>query len=348
MIDFITLRMSAFRHLLLFMTIGTLGFASPAWSGAAEDFFRGKRITLVVSAGAGGGYGLFSQLLAKHMPKYMPGNPTFVLDYKPASGGLVAANYLYNVASKDGTAIGMLRPTLPIAQLLRPSGVKYDAAKLTWIGRVTPQITTLGVWHEAPAKTLAESKNKEIVIGAGGKSGSLYIHPMIVKKLTGARFKIVTGYRGTADVVLAMTRGEAHGVTADWQIWNTKWGDHLKKKEIVHFFQTGVARLKDLPNVPTLIDLAKSADERAIMRLLSTPAEIGKAISGPPGIPADRVVVLRRAFDAAIRDPELIAAAKARKVVINTRSGADLARLVTEALATPKPLIERTKVLLEY
>ena len=340
--------MGAFRRLLLFMIIGALGLASPTWSEAADDFYRGKTITLVVSAGAGGGYGLFSQLLAQHMPKHIPGRPKFVLQYMGASGGLVAANHVYNVSPKDGTAIGMLRSTVPLAQLLRPSGIKYDAGKLTWIGRMTAEIATLGVWHEAPAKSLTEAKDKEIVIGAGGKSGSLYIHPMIVKKLTGARFKIVSGYRGTNDVMIAIERGEAHGMAADWQIWNTKWGHHLQEQKIVHFFQTGVERLKDLPNLPTLIDLANTDDERTIMRLLSSPAEIGKAISGPPGIPADRVEMLRRAFDAAVRDPELIAAAKARRVAVHPRPGAELARLVAEALATPKPLIERTKALLEY
>ena len=348
MINFVALCMGAFRRLLLFMIIGALGLASPAWSGAAEDFFRGKTMTLVVSAGAGGGYGLFSQLLAKHMPKHIPGEPRIILQYMGASGGLVAANHLYNVAPKDGTAIGMLRSTLPIAQVLRPSGIKYDAAKFTWIGRMTPEIAMLGVWHEAPATTLAAAMDKEIVIGAGGKSGALYIYPMIVKKFTGARFKIVSGYRGTNDVVLAMERGEAHAVIADYQAWKAKWGHFLKDRRIVPIFQTGMKRLGELPDVPTQLDLAKTDDERTIMRLLSTPAEIGKAISGPPGIPADRVEVLRRAFDAAIRDPELIAAAKARNVAVNPRSGAELASLVAKALATPKPLIERTKALLEY
>ena len=348
MINLASLHKGVLRPSFLFIMVGALSVVSPTWSEAADDFYRGKTITLVVSAGAGGGYGLFSQLLAQHMPKHIPGRPKFVLQYMGASGGLVAANQVYNVSPKDGTTISMLRSTLPLAQLLRPSGIKYDAAKLTWIGRVTAEIATLGVWHEAPAKSLAEAKDKEIVIGAGGKSGSLYIHPMIVKKLTGARFKIVSGYRGTNDVMIAIERGEAHGMAADWQIWNTRWGHHLQEQKIVHFLQTGVERLKELPNVPTLIDLAKTDDERTIMRLLTSPAEIGKAISGPPGIPADRVEMLRRAFDAALRDPELLAAAKARKVVVNPRPGGELARLVAEALATPKPLIERTKALLEY
>jgi tripartite-type tricarboxylate transporter receptor subunit TctC len=339
---------TSIRRTLFGAVAGALGVTLAAWNAGAADFYRGKTMTLVVSAGAGGGYGLFSQLLAKHLPKYIPGEPKIVLQYNGASGGLVAANHLYNVAPKDGTAIGMLRSTLPISQVLRPSGIKYDAAKLTWIGRMTAENSALGVWHKAPATTLAAAMDKEIVIGAGGKSGALYIFPMIVKKITGARFKIVSGYRGTNDVVIAMERGEAHAVVADYQAWKAKWGHFIKDRRIVPIFQTGMKRLGELPDVPTLMDLAKTDDERTIMRLLSAPAEIGKAISGPPGIPADRVEVLRRAFEAAIRDPELIAAAKARNVAVNPRSGAELASLVAKALATRKPLIERTKALLEY
>ena len=348
MMDRTSLHKVVLRPSMLFVVAGALSLASPTSSVAADDFYRDKTITLVVSAGAGGGYGLFSQLLSQHMSKHIPGNPKFVLQYMGASGGLVAANHVYNVAPKDGTTIGMLRSTLPLAQLLRPSGIKYDAAKLSWIGRVTAEIAALGLWHEAPAKSLAEAKEKEVVFGAGGKSGSLYIHPMIVKKLTGAKFKIVSGYRGTSDVMIAIERGEAHGLAADWQIWNTRWGHHLQNNRFNHIVQTGAERLKALPNVPTLIDLARNDDERTIMRLLTSPAEIGKAISGPPGIPADRVEILRRAFDATLRDPELLAAAKARKVAVSPSPGETLAKLVADALATPKPLIERTKTLLEY
>jgi tripartite-type tricarboxylate transporter receptor subunit TctC len=314
----------------------------------SKDFFQGKKVTVIVSAGAGGGYGLYGQLFAKNFARHIPGKPKVTLQYMGESGGMKASNYLYNVAPRDGTYLGTLRTTAMVAQVLRPSGVKYDTAKFNWIGSMAPMINTIGVWHTAKGKSIATLKKHQVLVGAGGKASELYIQPMILNKLVGTKFKIITGYRGTNDVRQAIERGEVQGTAMAWLIWKAKTPHWLRDNKIVHVVQTGIERLPDLPNVPTMIELAQNEPDRQIMRFLSTPAALGRSVTAPPGVPAKTVAILRRAFMATMKDPIMIADATKRNVIIEPTSGDDIDKLVQKAMNTPKALLERTKSLLEY
>lgn len=327
-------------------------FALVAVSHAAKaqnpvaDFYKGKTINGLIGTAVGGEYDLHTRLLLRFIGKHIPGNPTIVPQNMLGGGGIVMANYLYTVPPKDGTFVGVLNNSYPLAQALGDDTVKFDSAKFHWIGTIGPTIETMVTWKTTGVKTVEDAKRIEVIVGATGKGSITYTFPKLMNELLGTKFKIVTGYRGGNEINVAMERGEVGGRDNTWSSWKTTKPHWLANGDI-HILVQGGITAKDLPNVPNVEDLARNDDERRIMRLVVTGAKLGRPLIMTPGVPPERVKALRDAFDATMKDPEFLAAAQQAKVEVDPIRGVELQKLVEELLATPKPLVERAKKIVE-
>ncbi|MCD6073561.1 MAG: family tricarboxylate transporter, receptor protein [Rhodospirillales bacterium] len=299
------------QTLLTTATIVCAALVQAALPGSAAgqsvaDFYKGKDVEIVVGYGAGGGYDLTARAVARHIGKYIPGNPKVIVRNMPGAGSIVAANHVNNVAPKDGSTIGVYADFLPIVKLLGLEGVQFDPIEIGWLGAVTQRETpTLGVRTDAPATTLDGIKKIEITVGSDG-TGATSAYAFMLNDLVGTKLKVLTGYTGTSQIDLALERGEVHGrATIDWVRTREKT-DWLKRKlitPIVAFSLTPVTD-PDLKNVPLVIDLAKSAQDRQVMELVLGTNEYFRAFSTAPKIPADRLAALREAFAKTMQDKE--------------------------------------------
>jgi len=319
-----------------------LGWAPASF---ARDY-KGTTISLIVATGPGGGYAQVGQLLARHMPKHLAGNPTMIVQFQPAAAGLQAANYLYNAAPQDGSVIALLRNSTTFGQAMKLSGVKYDAGKFHWIGSVEPVVNVLGARKKSGVMSLADLQKKELIVGAAGKLDTLYIFPTVMQKMLGYKFKVVSGYRGTNDVFAALDRNEVGGMVQPYDNWETS---HLHREgEMVYLTQFSYERIKRLSSTPTMVELARNPDERKILRLVSVPSVLGRNVAAPPKAPADRVAILRTAFDATMKDQAFINEMHKGNRSVEPLSGDTVENMVKEVLSTPDALIERTRAYLGY
>ena len=326
--------------------LALLTFAAAAPPSAAQsvaEFFGGKTVSLHVAASAGASFGLYAQILAEHMPRHMPGHPAMIVTYMPGAGGARAANFIYGAAPKDGLHLGVLLQDTALSQRLRPEEVRYDVAKMNWIGRMVSMHSVLAVWHSAPARTLAEAMRTELLLGSEGKGSQSYTNPMMLNNLLGTKFKVILGYRGAADVFLAMEQGEVHGRSTDWFSWKVGKESWVAENKIVPLVQVNLVKSPDLSQVPLLLDLARNETERALFAFTSNSGAIGRTISAPPDLPRERVEALRRAFDATMRDAQFQADAKSRKILLDPASGEELADLMSRIIAAPPELVERAR-----
>lgn len=328
--------------------------AAQAASQSPADFYKGKVLTIILGAGPGGGYDLYARTIMKHLVGHIPGKPKYVLQFMPGSGGLKAANFFYTVAAKDGSKLAKLSNMLPVFQLLRP-GVKYDASKLNYIGRAASMQYVAMVWHTTGVKSLEDARKikKPIAFGSTGLTQSNYIVPMVMKKLLGANFKIVSGYPGTSSIMKALEQGEVQGRAGAWSSWISRSSRFIDAGQVIAIAQSGLEKATDIRDgngnpAPLLLDLAKNDDERAILKLLASDAAVGRNFSVPPGVPKERVKALCRAFDATMADRAFLADAKKRKLIIEPKTCEWLNKMVAEVIATPKPLVARTKKMLGW
>ena len=333
-----------------------LGLAVPQHAAAAsvEEFYKDRVLTIILGAGPGGGYDLYARTVMRFLVKHIPGKPKYVLQFMPGAGGLKAANYVYTVVAKDGSKLAKLSNMLPVFQLLG-TGVKYDTSKLNYIGRAASMQYVTMVWHTTGVKSLADARKTKtpIVFGSTGKMQSNYIVPTIMKKLLGVNFKVIAGYPGTSAMMKALEQGEIHGRAGSWSSWISRSGRFIKSGQVVAIAQSGLEKATDIRDgygnpAPLLLDMAKNEDERAILKLLASDAAVGRNFSVPPGVPRNRVAALCRAFDDTMKDPEFLSVAKARKLIIEPKTCRWLQKTVAEVIATPKPLIKRTKALLGW
>jgi tripartite-type tricarboxylate transporter receptor subunit TctC len=320
--------------------LAALGFAAaPAQAQTVEEFYKGKTIDLVISFTAGGGYDAYARLVARHMGDHIPGKPTIVPRNMPGGGGRVAANYLFNVARKDGTALAVIDQSLEQAR--GDKTIQFDATKFNWIGNPAAENNTTVTWHTSPVKTIEDAKTQEIPIGATGNNTSAQF-PKAMNALVGTRFKVVYGYPGGNDINLAMERGEVAGRGSNsWGSWKGTRPDWIRDKKINILVQIGLKKTADLPDVPLLMDLATNPEDKAVLKLLSSPTAIGRPVLAPPGVPADRVKALRAAFDAMLKDPAFIDEARKQNLDIEPVSGEELQQIVADIAGAPKASIDR-------
>ncbi len=328
------------------LALAAVLMAGGARADSVEDFYRGKTINVLIGVAVGGEYDLHARLTARFIGKYIPGNPNVVPQQMTGAGGLNMANYLYSVAPRDGTYIGMLLATAPAMQAVKGQGVQYDANGFGWIGSICPTVETMTVWKTSGVKTYDDARKTEVIAGATGRGAITYSFPMMMNALLDTKFKIVTGYPGGNDVNLAMERGEVGARNNTWSSWKVTKPEWLKNKDIEVIVQAG-PRAKDLPNVPSVEDLAKNPDDRQIIELVVSGTRLGRPLATTPGVPAERLKALRDAFDATMKDPEFIKQAEQIKVEVDPVSGESIQKVVAQVLATPPHLIERAKPLVE-
>ena len=322
--------------------------AAPASVAAAPDdsFYQGKRVRVLIGYSAGGGYDIYARMVTRHMSKYIPGKPRFIAQNMPGAGSFVAAGYLYYKAKRDGTVLATIGQNAAIAKVLEPQRVKFDPSKLIWIGNANEGNNISVIWHTAGIKTWEDLKKKEVIVGGTGIRGTSVQYPRAMNNLLGTKFKIIHGFRGGKRVDLAMERGEVQGRGSNaWASIKARSPQYLNKKLVTIPVQMGLRKEKDL-DAPLLMDLAPNEASRQVLRLLSSGVRVGRPLVTTPGVPADRVQLLRAAFEATMRDKDFLAEAKRGKWDVNPVSGIEVQKIIAETMKTPKEIIDLTNAAL--
>jgi tripartite-type tricarboxylate transporter receptor subunit TctC len=311
--------------------------AALAAAEASAQNFSGKTVTIIVGYKAGGGYDATARLLARHLPKHIPGNPTVIVQNMPGANSIIAANHMYNVAKPDGLTIGTFNRNLPIAQLTRVEGVKYDVTKFQWIGSAANESTVLAIRTDLPYKTFDElRKAKEtVVIGSTGPGANTHDFPLLLKELLGLNFKIVSGYSSSADIMLAVERKEVDGRAGSYTSLRPFIDRGLVRPVVrARTVERGIEKL------PADEDLAPNARAKAIMALRSAPEQVARPYVLPPATPADIVKVMREAFAKAIQDPELETEGKKAKLDLEYLPGDQAQKILVDVMKQPQDLVE--------
>lgn len=317
---------------------------TPARADALADVYRGKIITFFVGSDPGGSFGPYAQVLAEHMPKYIPESPKIIIKYTGGqSGGLQLANTIQSVMPPDGLNMAMTQQTIVLNQVLQPQFAKYDARQWLWLGNMAPVRNMLALWHSAKAKTIDEAKREEVIIGATGPSSPTYIVPALMNKYLGTKFKIVTGYKGAADLNLAMERGEVQGRGASWVSVQLAMPEAIADGRIKPIVFASITREPSAPDTPTLAELMTDPVHRQVAEFLSAESDFGRSVFLPPGVPGDRVAMLRAAFERTMTDPVFLADAKRLNLTIEPMSHVELARITEKVVSAPKDIVELAK-----
>ncbi|HWG05845.1 MAG TPA: hypothetical protein VG271_12600 [Beijerinckiaceae bacterium] len=318
---------------------------------SVADFYRGKRITLMVGSDAGSGYDAYARLLSRYMSKYIPGNPTIVIENLSTAGGVGMTNEVADIDAKDGTFIGATQSSVPfehLLHLLSPDGnaARFDATKLNWLGTMQQDVFVMIGWHDAPAKNLGDLKTKEYIDGAAAPNTDGSIIVPLMNTMLGTKLKLVTGYSGAAGELLAMERGEIDGAAMAYSSAIALRPDLVTSGKYEIMLQMGAAPHADLKEVPFFNDLVKTQDERAILSLIFSKYQMGRPFFVAEEVPVDRVSALRTAFDQTMKDPDLVAEAKTAGIEINPLDGAAVQQLVARLYAEPADIVHRARVLL--
>lgn len=317
--------------------------AGPAAAQSPAEFYRGKTLTMLIGTSAGNDYDFRARLIARHMGRYIPGNPAMVPRNMPGGGGVVATNYVAAIAPRDGTTLYMIMSNMMSAQAMGAKGVKFDTRTFRWIGNTTSTPNVVNSWHTTGVTRIEQTRTRELVVGApAGTAGVLYATAL--NKLAGTRLKIVTGYPGGGEVNIAMERGEVEGRGSNsWASWKSTKPQWIADKKLNILVQVGLTRHPDLPSVPLLLELAGNDLDRQVLRFISSDTAISRAVVVPPEVPADRVEALRQAFDAVMKDRELVAEARGRKIDLTPMRGVDAQAIADGITNAPTPVVARAR-----
>ncbi len=321
--------------------------ASPCAAQTPEQFYKGKQIELAIGYPPAGSNDIYARLLARHLPKHIPGNPTIVPQNRPGAGSFLTLAYVYNVAPKDGSVIGIGAPTAPLDEKLGTQGVRFKAAEFNWIGRIDSLINMVFLWHTAPVKTIEDAFKIESKLSGTGVGSTVSIYPTVMNNVLGTKFKLIMGYKGSNDAQLAVERGEVDGHSTSWTAVKVAHPDWRPQKKINVVVQFSVKRHPEMADVPTVVELARNDEERKILSAVVNAAEIGTAFFTTPGAPPDRVEALRRAFDATMKDPEFLAEAERSQLTVGPLTGGDLQKVVAEVSGLTPELVEKVKAAYE-
>jgi tripartite-type tricarboxylate transporter receptor subunit TctC len=331
---------SGLRALAVAAAVAVPVSASQAQSVA--EFYKGKTVEVYIGYSVGGAYDVYARLLARHMGKHIPGNPTLVPKNMEGAGSLRLANWLYTVAAKDGTVFGSIGRGAPFDPLLGRTGAQFEATKFSWIGSANDEVSICAAWHTTPIEKLEDLTAKEMIVGGVGGSNDTDQFPRVVNGVLGTKMKVISGYPGGAEINLAMERGEVQG-RCGWS-WSSIVATHpqwVKEKKIKILAQLSLAKHPDLPDVPLIMDFAKTDQDKQILRLIFARQVMGRPFLAPPGIPADRLAALRKAFMDTMKDPDFLAEAKKSELEITPVSGEEIQKLVEEVYQTPKEITEK-------
>jgi predicted outer membrane repeat protein len=318
--------------------------ATLAHAESAEEFFKTATLSMYVGSGSGGGYDAIARLVARHMSRFLPGNPSFVIKNMPTAAGVAAANFIYNSAPRDGSAILAAQNAPLMLPLYGSSVAHYDPRQFEWIGSTDKQQAVCTTWITSSIRTLADATKREVPVAATGVSAGPGIYPKILNALFGTRFKVIAGY-DTGGMRLAVEKGEVEGICGlAWQTYKAISFDWIEGHKLRVLVQMGLTRNAELADVPLAVELLRNADDRAVLELIVVPQEFGRPFLAPPGVPADRMAVYRQAFRAMLADPQFQAESAKQHFGIDPLDDRQIAALLERAYAARQPIRERAAV----
>lgn len=336
------------RTILAGLIFAGLKISAPL-AAEGDDFYRGKTLTLSISAGVGGGFDTYGRTVAEHLGKFIPGKPVVTPDNRVGAGGRVAANWLYNLAPKDGSVIALLGGWIPFEPLWEIQGVQFDPSKFLWLGNANREVSTCLYWNRNGIDRFDVLKARETLTASYGPQTAQTQDVIALNAFAGTKIKVIHGYSGTNESVLAAERGEVDGTCGIWaSSVKSAYQRYIKDGSMRAIVQMGAQDHPDLPGVPNAIRELKSIEDRQSWDLIFGQLEIARSFAAPPGTPPSRVAILRKAFDDLFADPGFLAAAQQRGLEIRPLSGEQMHPLIGQILATPKPIVARVKKLLDY
>ncbi len=336
---------TGFARCVVLMVLVALGM--PGSALAQNAFYRGKTVTLIVSDAAGGGYDIMARTIAKYLGNHIPGDPRIIVQNMPGAGGIVAMNYLYTTAPKDGTMIAAVDNNTPVEPLLGTPEARYDARRFNWLGSPTVETGLVIVWHTVPVNSVDDLRKHETSMGASGANSTPSFYARLINATLGTKMKIVAGYTGQTDVYLAMERGEVDGAPSIFlNTLNTTQPNWRTDKKIKVLLQYGLEREPSLPNVPSALDVAKTPEDKMLLKAGLAEVGLGRPYLMPPGVPAPLVAEMRKAFAATFADPAFLADTRRMNLGVNApRTGEQLAKTIDDAYRTPPDIVRRLRKL---
>lgn len=323
---------------------GALSVASMAQAQPAAEFYQGRNVEFIVGSGAGGGYDLYARLIARRLGEHMPGKPTFIVKNLVGGGGIRAANLMYNVTTRDGATIATVSNAMITAPLLSGGdATKFDASKFTWIGSAASEDGVCVAWHTAEAKTWDDLLKTKLLVGTAAPGTTTYMYPVMLHNMFKAQFQLVTGYPDASQVNLAIERGEVQAICQTFSSMRAQRPQWLSDKQVNVLVALGLQRNPAFPNVPSVMEFAKSEEQTQMLRVILAPIAAGRPIFAPPEIPADRTQALRNGFNQVVKDKALLEDAKKQRLDIEPATGAEVETLVKAVYATPAAVIEKVQ-----
>jgi tripartite-type tricarboxylate transporter receptor subunit TctC len=319
-----------------------------AHAQSVADFYKAHPITMLVGSGAGGGYDIYARAFARYWTNHIPGHPAIVPKNMPAAAGLAAASALYNSSERDGSVVGAFTNGAAMDPLFGDAGAHYDALQFKWLGSIGKLENVCATWHTSPVKTIAAARERQVIVAAAGATSNTAIVPKMLNELIGTKFKVISGYDPGSGLTIAVESGEAEGICGlSWSTMKAsrpRWvNDHLLNVIV----QMGLSKLRDLPDVPSALDLVGDAQNKQVMELILMRQEAGRPFAAPPGTPDDRVDALRQAFAETLKDPRFIAEAEKTELEIDPLTGQEIEKLLARAYAAPKTIVQRAAGLVE-
>ena len=329
------------RVTLSIVVAAVLWTTTPATAQSVAEFYAGKQISLIVGASPGGGYDTQGRLVARHLGKHIAGNPTIIVQNMPAAGSLAAANHIYTVAAKDGTVIALVQRGMLLIKNWNSTSVRFDLGHLNWLGSINSEVGLTAAWHTAPHKTAKDLFEQELIVG-GTPGVDPETTPRLFNSLLGTKFKVINGYPGTNEIILAMERGELQGIGDwSWSSMKTARPDWLRDKKITLLMQAALQKEPELPDIPSVFDYVKNDADRKVMELYLTQKTVARPVIAPPGIPADRLAALRAGFMALAQDKEFLADAQKAKLEVAPISGEAVEKVISLITSASPATAER-------
>ena len=326
--------------------VAALACTQVAQAQSVAQFYKGKTINIVVGSDVGGGYDLTARTVARHLARHIPGEPAIIVQNRPGAGSIIASNYVYEIAPKDGTVIGAVQRPIPFQILFGDAGVRFDVRKMQWIGSPTKELGVVVAWHTSPHKAFADVFNTEMIVGGTGPTTDPELLPRAMNSILGTKFKIVGGYKGQAQMVLAMQREEIHG-SGNWSFSDIEKGhpDWLAEKKVHLLLQLGLAKSPHpaLQDVPLVLDVARNTEQRSIFQVLMGMKAMGRPFFIAPGVPKDRADAIRTAFMKTMKDPAFLAEAEKTLGQIDPLSGPEMQKIITDVHALPADVIAKSR-----
>lgn len=329
------------------ITIFGLVLTSPIAAQPAGESLAGKSVSMIIGFGAGGGYDLWGRTVGRHIGRHLPGAPTVIPQNMPGAGSYAAASYIFNIAPKDGTVLGIIARDAALGPLSGATGARFDPTRLSWIGTPTKETNVCIAYHTSQVKSVLDLYDKQLIVGDTGPGTGTRSYPKALSELLGMKFKLVGGFPASSDVFLAMERGEVEGICESLDSIKIRRPDWIPTKKISILFQGGAEPNPELDGVPFVLDLALTGEQRQAIEFLYAGQGIGRPFVAPPDLPADRLKMLRDAFNATMTDPAFVAEAQKSKLDLEPEDGEHLAVLIAKIYATPKPIVDKITSLIK-